>query len=396
MVRVGKLKDNVYQIRVIDKGTRHFHGSIFPVAEGASYNCYLVLDEQITLIDTVEEKYFPEVFEAVKDILAGKKIDNLIVNHVEPDHSGSFECFTREFPKAKVYTSKAGVRGMQRNYFDEHEYNEVGFGDEIKTGKYTLAFAETPLVHWPDNMWTFLKEEKLLFSNDAFGQLLVDDVLYDEEIDKERVLKFSREYYANIVWPCNKNVEDVLNKLPEINWDFDMIAPSHGVVIKGYLPDMVQQYQNFVKAETKKDKVLIVYETVWGNTHKMADIIEKELLAEGFDVKKYHIFESRVSEIIDEMIDTEFLFIGTSNHNNCVLPPVADFVERLMSSRFYDRKAIVFGSYGWAGIMPFKDLEERMEKANFEIAADSITLNYKPNDEDKKNIRKIVANLRLK
>lgn len=396
MVRVDKLKDNVYQIRVIDKETRNFHASIYPVTEGASYNCYIVLDDQVTLIDTIEEKFFPEAFKAVKNILKGRKIDNLIVNHVEPDHSGSFELFTREYPEAKVYTSKAGVRGMQRNYFDEHEYIEVGLGDEISTGQYTLAFAETPLVHWPDNMWTFLKEEKILFSNDAFGQLIVDDVLYDEEIDKERVLKFSREYYANIVWPGNKNVEDLLNKLPEFNWDFDIIAPSHGVVIKGYLPDMVQQYQDFVKAETKKDKVLIVYETVWGNTDKMAAIIEKELKAEGFDVKKYLLFESRVSEIIDEMIDTKYFFIGTSNHNNCLLPPVADFVERLMASRLNNRKAVVFGSYGWAGILPFKDLEERLEKANFEIVADPITLNYKPNDEDKKNIRKIVADLRLK
>lgn len=396
MVRVDQIKDNVYQIRVIDKETRNFHGSIFPVIEGASYNCYIVIDDQITLIDTIEAKYFDDVFVEVKKILDGRKIDNLVVNHVEPDHSGSFELFTKEFPKANIYTSKAGVKGMQRNYFEDHDYNEVGFGDEIKTGKYTLAFAETPLVHWPDNMWTFLKEEKILFSNDAFGQLLVDDVLYDDEIAKERVLKFSREYYANIVWPCNKNVEDVLNKLPEINWDFNIMAPSHGVVIKGYLPDMVEQYTNFVKAETKKDKALIVYETVWGNTHKMADAIEAELVAEGMDVKKYHISESRVSEIIDEMIDTEFLFIGTSNHNNCLLPPVADFVERLASSRFYDRQAVIFGSYGWAGVLPFSDLEERLEKANFKVIADPITLNYKPNEKDQKDIRKFVNKLMLK
>jgi len=391
MIRVNKIKDNIYQIKVIDDETRSFHGCIFPVLDGASYNCYLVLDEQVTLIDTVDDVFFAEVFVEIKKILNGKNIDNVIINHVEPDHSGSFALIMKEFPNAKAYTSKAGIKAMHNQFFKDYEYHVVGTNDSLNIGKYDLLFFETPLVHWPDNMWTYLKEEEILFSNDAFGQLLIDDVLYDEEITLDKLLAYSKEYYANIVWPNNKSVKATLAKFIALDWKIKIIAPAHGIVLKKYINQMIEQYTEFTENKTEK-KAVVIYESIWSNTKIMANLITDELKELGFEVKEYQISKSRISEIITELTDAELLILGTGNHNNCLLPPIADFLERLKASRFEGRKAIVFGSYGWSPA-PFNDLKNRLIDAKFEVLGEPIINNYTPSNEAKVNIAEKVDEL---
>ncbi|MDR1781450.1 MAG: FprA family A-type flavoprotein [Bacilli bacterium] len=390
MVKVNKIKDNIYQIRVIDKENKNFHGCIFPVIDGSSYAFYLIMDEQVTLVDTIDDIYYDEVLPEIDKLLNGRKIDNVIVNHVEPDHEGSFALVMKDNPQANVYTSKAGIKAMQEQFFKEYNYNVVGYGDSLNIGKYNLLFMETPLVHWPDNMWTYLQEEKILFSNDAFGQLLVDDVVYDEELDKDKLLKYSREYYANIVMPNNKNVKALLTKFANVNWDIELICPAHGIMLKGYIKDMLAQYQSFANNTIIDNKALVVYESIWGNTKLMAQSIVDELVSKGYEVKSYQLSKSRISEIMDEMMDTKLLVLGSSNHNNCILPPVADFLERVKATHFENRNGIVFGSYGWAKI-PFNDLKERLAAAKFNILTEPIIVNYTPHQEEEKTIKDEIA-----
>ena len=392
MVTINKIKENIYQIKVIDTQATTFHGCLFPVLEGTSYGCYLLIDEQITLLDTVEAPYFTEAFDKINDLIAGRKIDNIVVNHAEPDHSGAFALVMEKYPDAKVYTSKTGHKALKNMFFKDYDYHEVGYGDSLNIGKYNLLFMETPLVHWPDNMWVYLPEEEILFSNDAFGQLISDDAIYDSEVGVEKLLAFSREYYANIVWPNNRSVPPVIKKFVETNWKVSLIAPSHGVIIKDYISNMLEQYQSFAANTIDDKKALVVYETIWGNTKMMADTIATTLEEEGYHVKKYQISQARISEVISEMIDTKLLVLGTGNHNNCLMPPVADFLERVKASHFFERDAIAFGAYGWAQI-PFNDLKGRLEKANFNVLGEPITINFTPSKDEQKGIKTMIKGL---
>lgn len=389
MVIVNKIKENIYQIRVVDKESKNFHGCLFPVIDGTSYASYLVLDDQVTLIDTIETKYFPQFEKALDEILVGRKIDNLIINHVEPDHSQSFALTKEKYPETKVYTSKSGIKGMQEQFFKDYEYISVQTDDSINTGKYNFIFKETPLVHWPDNMWTYLPEEQILFSNDAFGQLIVDDVVYDSEISVDKLLAYSKEYYANIVWPNNMQVKNLLTKLAANPLDIKLIAPSHGIMIKEYINEIMNQYQEFTEAKTT-NKALVIYDSIWGNTENMAYTLVDELKEIGFETKIFSLSNDRISEIMSELLDTQLLVLGSSNHNNCILPTVADFLERLKASRFKERDAIVFGSYGWANI-PFKDLATRVEACGFKLLAEPIIINYTPNNQENQNIKNLLA-----
>lgn len=386
MIQINKIRENVYQIKVNDVNAKTFHGALYPVVEGVSYSCYLVLDEQVTLLDTVEEKYFVEAFRRIDELLQGRTIDNVIINHAEPDHSGAFDLVMAKYPHAKVYTSKMGHNNLKKMFFKEYSYQEVTYGDNLKTGKYEMLFMETPMVHWPDNMWVYLPAEKLLFSNDAFGQLISDDAVYDNEVGLEKLLKFSREYYANIVWPNNSSVPATLKKFVETNWQVDLICPSHGIIIKDGINEIIEQYQSFANNTIKDKKALVVYETIWGNTEKMASLLEQTLIEEGYEVKKYLLSQSRISEIIDELIDTKLLVLGTGNHNNTLMPPIADFLERIKACHFVGRDAIAFGAFGWAQI-PFAELKDRLEKAKFNVLGEPITNNFTPSKEASEEIR---------
>lgn len=379
MVKTNRIKDKIYQIKVIDTEATHFHGCIFPTREGASYNCYLVVDEQITLIDVIDTMYFDLVLKEIKNIIGDQDIDNIIINHVEPDHSGGYEMLKRVYPNAASYTSATGKRAMQHQFFGDHTYTKVATKDTLNIGEYTLSFFETPLVHWPDNMWTYIECEQMLFTNDAFGQLIVDDAVYDNEVGVEKVLDFSREYYANILLPGNVSVKSSLLRFLDLGWTVRKVLPSHGVIVRTHINEMFAQYRDFVNVKLKK-KAVIVYETVWGSSRKMANVYADKLSEKGYEVKVYQLSESRISEVITELSDAELIVVGTGNYNNCLLPTVADFMERLKAAKLANRKALVFGSYGWAKVH-LKRVQERLEEANIEVLADPFYVMYVPDDE---------------
>lgn len=379
MIKTNKIKDRIYQIKVIDTKAMDFHGCIYPTQEGSSYNCYLVVDEQITLIDVIDTVYFDLLLKEIKGIIGDQNIDNIIINHVEPDHSGGYEMMKAVYPDANSYTSVSGKRAMQHHFFNDHVYTTVKTGDTLNTGEYTFSFCETPLVHWPDNMWTYLECEQMLFSNDAFGQLIVDDAIYDCEVGLEKVLAFSKEYYANILLPVNVSVKGALLKFLDLGWTVRKILPSHGVIIREYINDIFAQYRDMANVKLSK-KAVIVYETVWGNTRKLANVYAQQLAEKGYEVKLYQLSECRISEVMTELSDAQLLLIGTGNYNNCLLPTIADFMERLRASKLTGRKALVFGSYGWAKVH-LQRLHNDLIDAKFEVLADPYYVMYVPDDE---------------
>lgn len=242
-------------------------------------------------------------------------------------------------------------------------------------------------------MWTYCLEEKILFSNDAFGQLITDNVAYAHDVELEKYLDYSKEYYANIVWPCNKSVSKLIDRLSTLDWNINIIAPSHGLMNKLYINEIIQQYIDFTQNKLNK-KALVLYETMWSNTYEMAKVIAKELEIKGYDVKVFQISKTRVSEIIKEMLDTQLVAIGSGNYNNHILPPVVDLLQRFDASNFINRKAIVFGSYGWSATH-LKNLVYYLEHANFEVITNPIYMQYVINEDKEKEIIKVIDNLNI-
>lgn len=390
MIKVNKISEKVYQLRIIDTEEKQFHGTLFPVIDGVSYASYLILDEEVTLVDTFEIKYHEQMMQEINTLLAGRTIDHVIINHVEPDHSQSFQLVMDAFPQAKPYCSKGAVKEMQQNFFFDVEYTAVGYGDEIKTGAYTLKFLETPLVHWPDNMWTYLAEEEILFSNDAFGQLITDDVYSDKELGKEKLLKYAREYYTNIVFPNNAAVLRLFNKFKDINWPVKLVAPGHGIMLEEYFEDMCQLYTDLAN-ETKEEKAIIVFETIWGNTMAEALAIKEDFKAKGIETKLYQLSNSRISEVIDEVATAKYIVIGTGNQNNCMFPIVADFIERLKALKAMKAKVLIFGAYGWSPA-PFMEVAKRLRDAKYDVYPKPVTINFKLTDDKKIGITQEVEN----
>jgi len=379
MIKIIEISPQIYQIKITDPNEKNFHGTLFPVENGVSYGSYLIFDKEITLIDTFEKKYFGEVKEGLDTLLQGRPIHNIIVQHVEPDHSESFQIFKQAYPDANVYCSKAAVKEMKQNFFIDVDYTPVSYPDTISTGDFTFHFFETPNVHWPDNMWTYLAEKKILFSNDGFGQLIAEDIIFDDEIEEERLLAYSKEYYCNIVFPNNLAVLKTLQRFTALSWDIDLVCPSHGIIIKKHLGAMIQQYADLAN-EVKEKKAVIVYETIWGNTEAEANALKVDFEKMGIPVKMYQLSQSRISEIMTEVATAAYIAVGSGNQNNCMMPIVADFVERLRALKALKAKILVFGAYGWSQ-STFKEISKRLTDVRYNVFPKSLTINFKLNEE---------------
>ncbi len=377
MIQVKEIKENIYSIKAISYNELDFHGTVFRNDEGASYNAYLVVDEEVTLIDTVEEEYNEAFLENIDKILNGRQIDNIIINHVEPDHSSSFLAVFGKYPKAKCYCSEKAEKPLQNMFFVNCDYKTVKTNDSIKTGKYTFNFILTPFVHWPDNMVTYLVEEKILFSNDAFGNLIANNNLYDDEYDLGLLLRASKEYYANIVMPCAKFVLKTLKEIQDSGIEIELVCPAHGVIWRSHIAEILTHYEKWANFESKKNKVVIVYDTIWGNTEIITNDLSNKLAAQGLEVRIFRAGKHRPSLIMTEILDASAIVVGTSNFNNTMLPTIADFIERLYGLKPKGKIGAVYGAYGWAKTHVNR-VKDRLTECEIEVIDYDITSNYKP------------------
>ncbi|HPQ90132.1 MAG TPA: FprA family A-type flavoprotein, partial [Candidatus Mcinerneyibacteriales bacterium] len=339
-----RLKEGVYWVGGIDWKLRNFHG--YSTGRGSTYNAYLIIDEKITLIDTVKEYLFDEMMERISKVIDPSKIDIIISNHVEMDHSGSLPKIMQVCPSARIYASPNGVRGLKAHYRKAWDFVEVKGGDTLSLGKRSLQFLLTPMVHWPDNMVSFCPEEKILFSNDSFGQHIASSERFDDEFPADIIWEEAAKYYANIVWPYSAQVRKELEAASAL--DFEMIAPSHGLVIRSLAGQIVGLYQKWAALETIK-KAVVVYDTMWKSTEKMAFSIASAFEAKGYKVRLMSLQENHISDIMTELLDARTLCVGSPTLNNNMLPTVAAFLTYLKGLSCGGREALAFGSYGWGG-----------------------------------------------
>ena len=394
MRKAIQISENIYWVGVHDFNCRHFHGDLYPINEGTSYNAYLIVDEQVTLIDTVENEYIPILLERIESVIGNRPIDNIIVQHAEPDHSGGFLEVMERYPNAKAYASNAGIRIMMQEYFKEISYTKVVTNDTLCTGKYHLRFIEMPMIHWPDNMMTYVEESHVLFSNDAFGQHIVSYQLFDQAHEMNFCIEKAKEYFANIVAPYALQVKNKLNQIMQMNLEIEAIAPAHGIIWKAYIPEILKAYQNF-SAIQLKNKAVILYESVWHHTKEMAETLAEGLGQNGVEVHLYQVSSTMDSIMMKELLDAKAILIGSGNYNNMMAPQIAGILEKLSSCKFKNRLALGFSSYGWANLVG-EQINQKLKANQYEIIQDSFNINYAPSTSDLEEVYHLGETIALK
>ncbi|MCL2694772.1 MAG: FprA family A-type flavoprotein [Clostridiales bacterium] len=341
-----QLRENIYAVGAKDPDLRIFHG--FATHLGTTYNAYLVLDEKVTLIDFVKAPFAEELLANIRAVLGERPVDCLICNHVEPDHSGALPAVTAAYPEAKVYGTLAAEKELRALYPDTvYPFVPVKAGDTLHTGAYTFHFVPMPMVHWPDSMATYLPEEKILFSNDALGQHIGTGELFDSELPLETLLKEAGAYYANIVLPFGAPVKKVLTAAAGL--DIDMVCPSHGLILRDYIPQMLACYSRWCENGTDENRVVIVYDTVWGATEKLARKLAAEWAEKGFAVEALKLPETPISDVMTRLLEAKYIFVGSPTLNNNMLPTVAAFLTAMRGLKPKGRVGLAFGAYGWSG-----------------------------------------------
>lgn len=394
MRKAIQISENIYWVGVHDFNCRHFHGDLYPINEGTSYNAYLIVDEQVTLIDTVENEYIPILLERIESVIGNRPIDNIIVQHAEPDHSGGFLEVMERYPNAKAYASNAGIRIMMQEYFKEISYTKVVTNDTLCTGKYHLRFIEMPMIHWPDNMMTYVEESHVLFSNDAFGQHIVSYQLFDQAHEMNFCIEKAKEYFANIVAPYALQVKNKLNQIMQMNLEIETIAPAHGIIWKAYIPEILKAYQNF-SAIQLKNKAVILYESVWHHTKEMAETLAEGLGQNGVEVHLYQVSSTMDSIMMKELLDAKAILVGSGNYNNMMAPQIAGILEKLSSCKFKNRLALGFSSYGWANLVG-EQINQKLKANQYEIIQDSFNINYAPSTSDLEEVYHLGETIALK
>ncbi|MCK5029957.1 MAG: FprA family A-type flavoprotein [Thermoplasmatales archaeon] len=371
-----EIKQDIYWVGGIDWDIRNFHG--YTTRRGTSYNAYLIKDEKITLVDTVKHYLFDEMLSRVKDIVDPTKIDYVISNHVEMDHSGSLLKILEVCPNATIITSTRGEKGLKRHYKKDLKFKAVKSGDTLNIGKRTLHFVEIPMVHWPDSMVTYSPTDKLLLPNDAFGQHIASSERFDDELDWGILREEAAKYYANIVMPYGSQVEKTLGALSTL--DIDMIAPSHGIIWRSHIPDILREYTKWAQYQTD-NKALIVYDSMWESTKKIAYALWEGLEESGIKVTIRDLKNNHISDIITDVLSSKMILIGTPTLNNTMLPTMGEFLTYLKGLKPKNRIGFVFGSFGWGG-QAVGEVQKILGEIPWETPIENININYIPDDKE--------------
>ncbi|MDP3297413.1 MAG: FprA family A-type flavoprotein [Thermodesulfovibrionia bacterium] len=384
-MKATEIKSDIFWVGAIDWAIRDFHGYITP--KGTTYNNYLILDEQITLIDTVKYDFAKITINNISSLIEPSKINNIVINHIEPDHASSIDRIMAITPNATIYITEKGKKGLDRHFdTSKWKFKIVKTGDSLNIGKYNLLFIETPMLHWPDSMMTYVKEAKLLISQDAFGQHIATAARFDDEFvecaSHAELEDAVIDYYANILMPFGHLIKTKISEIQKLGIEIDMIAPDHGVIWRKEPEKVIQTYLDM--ADGKADsRVVIIYDTMWHSTERMALPIMEGIKEEGVDCKIIKLRATPMSAAIKEFWKSRGCLIGTPTLNNIMFPSVAEFLTHLRGLRPKNRIAAAFGSYGWGG-GAVKEAYEEFKKMGLEIVEPGIQTLYRPSTEDEK------------
>ena len=369
-----ELAENVYWVGAVDWITRDFHGYSI---NGTTYNAYLIIDEKITLIDTVKKPYKSELMHRIHNIIDPKKIDYLVVNHVEMDHSGALPEMIEAINPEKVICSKMGHKALLQHFHrPDWPYHVVTPGEELSLGKRTLNFLETRMLHWPDSMFTYLKEDQILFTSDAFGEHLATSERFDDEVNQDVLMHEAAKYYANILTLYSPLVKKLLAQVQEMQLPIKMLAPDHGVIWRSNPGKIIEAYSRWC-VHQGNGKALVIYDTMWESTKMMAKAIAEGLHEQGVEYKLLDLQVNHRSDVMTDVLEASAIVLGSSTLNNGMLPRMADFLMYMRGLRPTNKVGASFGSYGWSG-EAVKMMNEILKDMNIILCHEGLKVQYVP------------------
>lgn len=378
-MRPVEITKGIYDVGVIDWNIRDFHG--YSTYRGTSYNAFLIVDEKIALIDTVKKNYSDQLIDNISKIIDPKKIDYVVSNHTEMDHSGGLPRVMHRVGEDKpLYCSKMGAKNLARHFSQKWNYHAVGTGEVLSLGHRTLTFLETRMLHWPDSMFTYLKEDKILFSSDGFGQHYAGHERFDDQIGDD-IMLHAKKYYANILLLYSPLILKLLDTVAELGLEIDMICPDHGIIWRKDPGRIIHAYAKWAKQEQEK-KAVVIYDTMWHSTEAMANEIAAGIADEGITVRPMHIRTSHRSEIMTEVLDAAAVVVGSPTLNNQLFPTVSDFLIYMKGLKPINKIGAAFGSYGWSG-EAVKLITKELEGMKFDVIDPGVRIQYVP---DKKGL----------
>ncbi|NCO60738.1 MAG: MBL fold metallo-hydrolase [Deltaproteobacteria bacterium CG_4_8_14_3_um_filter_51_11] len=384
-----EIAKGIYCLPAIDWNIRDFHG--YSVYKGSTYNAYLILDEKVTLIDAVKKEFADDLIKGISQIIDPKKIDCVISNHTEMDHSGGLSRVMHRIGEDKpLYCSKMGHKNLSKHFQQKFNYHPVENGGELNIGNRTLSFMETRMLHWPDSMFTYAKEDRILFASDAFGQHYASLERFDDEVGDE-IMPHARKYFANILLPYAPLILKLVAKVKEIGLALDLLCPDHGIIWRKDPSKIINAYVEWSEQKPKR-KALVIYDTMWHSTEAMAEAIVESLGDEGVDAKPLKLRASHRSDIITEVLDAGAIIIGSPTLNNGLFPTVSDFLTYMKGLKPQNKVAAAFGSYGWSG-EAVKLINQELEAAGFKVIDPGVRINYVPDEEGLKACRELALKI---
>lgn len=372
------VKNNIYWVGKIDWELRKFHGEEYSTHRGSSYNSYLIKEDKVALIDTVWSPFAKEFINNVTKEIDLNKIDYIIANHAESDHSGALPELMRLIPDAPIYCTQNGVKSLKGHYHQDWNFKVVKTGDKLSLGKKELVFVEAPMLHWPDSMFCYLTGDSVLFSNDAFGQHYASEYMFNDLVDQNELAQECIKYYANILTPFSPMVIKKIKEVLSFNLPLDMICTSHGIIWRDKPEQIVEQYMTWADSY-QENQITIIYDTMWNGTRVMA-----EKIAEGIrsadnevNVKLFNLAKTDKNDVITEIFKSKAILVGSPTINRGILVSVAGILEEIKGLKFKNKKAAAFGCYGWSGEST-KVISENLSSAGFDLVDEGLRTLWNP------------------
>ena len=378
-----KINDKITWVGKTDWELKKFHGDEFTTTRGSSYNAYLIKDEKTVLIDTVWLPYDKEFVSKLENEIDLDKIDYIILQHGEVDHSGALIELMEKIPNVPIYCTENGIKSIKGQYHKDWNFVPVKTGDTLNIGENTLTFIEAPMLHWPDTMFTYMDKEKILFSNDGFGQHLASEFLYADEVDQDELFKQAMTYYANILAPFSMMVSNKIKEILEMHLEINMICPSHGVIWRKEedIQKIIQKYLEWANSY-QENQITIIYDTMWNDTRKMAESIAYGIqnIDKNVVIKLMNTAKEDKTEVLTEVFKSRIILVGSPTVNNGYLYSIAGILEMIKGMKLKNKRASAFGSYGWSG-EAVKLIIEELKKSGFTVSDEGLKILWTPDDE---------------
>ena len=375
-----QILEGIYWVGAVDWNLRYFHGFSLSTHRGTTYNAYLIIDDKVTLVDTVYSPFAGDLIRNISEVIDPSRIDYVICNHLESDHSSGLPAIMERAPGATVYCSPRCEEGLRKHFQKDWDIQVVKTGTELSLGKKTLSFIEAPMLHWPDSMFTYVKEDALLMPNDAFGQHYASSKRFDDEVDLNIVMEEATKYYANILYPFGKMVLKKIEEIQAMGIPIKMIAPSHGIIWRTNYGMIIEEYVKWASGQGRP-KVVVAYDTMWDSTEKMAYAIMEGIQSEGVEAQLFRLPLSDHNDIIKEILDGSAVILGSSTIHREYLPTLAPLLDEIVALKPANVLGAAFGSYGWSS-GAVEAIEEKLSKAKIERAMEALKVKWAPDEQE--------------